>query len=216
MQQKQNVPELHLALPQDVTFMSTMQRSIHQFRNRSAPVETILTKEEIGKMIQEREENLKDTNFPNDAEVEKMDVIVIKDEPVEAEFPKAETSTEEQLESAPSQNETTTGEEGPTNAVIDVDDEYSSFAVNFERLQVHLEDYPDHPAFTVDDQGSTSRFLLFKIADNVVNAYPPWKQFMFDNADQTRVDLLKEGKRHASQEMVAQQSKQMMELMVLQ
>ncbi len=40
--------------------------------NRSAPVETILTKEEIDKMVREREESLKDTNFPDDEEVERQ------------------------------------------------------------------------------------------------------------------------------------------------
>ena len=87
------------------------------------------------------------------------------------------------------------GEE-PENVVIDVDDEYTSTAINFERIKVDLADYDDTPAYTIDDQSRTSRYLLFKVADFVVNAYPTWKKFVFEESDESRARLLRKGIRH--------------------
>ena len=84
----------------------------------------------------------------------------------------------------------------PEDAVVDVDDEYTSTAVNFERLKVDLTEYNERPAYSIDPNDRISRYMLFKIADFVVNAYPPWYRFVFVETDKSRVDLLRKGVRH--------------------
>ena len=131
--------------------------------NRSSPVEVSLTKEELDQMVREREESLREARFPKDDEVEEMEPIVIPDESPEETFSTGDVNMWEQREDEATEDQ--------QEAVNDVDDEFTSFAVNHERMKVDLADY-------------------------VVNAYPAWYRFMFMQTDETRVKSLKEGVRH--------------------
>ena len=52
------------------------------------------------------------------------------------------------------------------------------------------------PAFCVDPNEKVSRYILFKIAAQIVKAFPPWKTFVFDSNDIRRRQYLREGARH--------------------
>ena len=84
----------------------------------------------------------------------------------------------------------------PVDAVIDVDDDYTSTAVNFERLKVDLTGYDESPAFSIDPNDRISRYMLFKIADFAVNAFPSWRKFVFAETDRSSAELLGKGIRH--------------------
>ncbi len=156
--------------------------------NRSAPSDVLLTKEEIDRMVREREETLKETSFPKEDEIENQEAIIIPDEPPEETFPAGNVNMEEQTDD-------TIGAE-PGDAVIDVDDAYTSTAINIERLKADLIEYSEKPAFSIDPNDRISRYMLFKIADFVINAFPTWYKFMFVETDKSRAVLLSKGIRH--------------------
>ena len=54
--------------------------------NRSSPIDVILTKEELDRMVKEREESLKKAKFPKEEEIEEQETIVIPDETPEPTF----------------------------------------------------------------------------------------------------------------------------------
>ena len=155
--------------------------------NRSAPVDVVLTKEELDRMVKEREESLKRAKFPKEEEIAEQEAIVIPDDPPEATFATGDVSMGGQLDDD-------TREE-VQEAVVDADDEFTSYAINQERMNADLADYDEGSAFSVDPNERISRFILFKIADFVVNAYPPWHRFRFEENDKSRVELMKEGVR---------------------
>ena len=155
--------------------------------NRSAPVDVILTKEELDRMVKEREESLKRAKFPKEEEIAEQEAIVTPDDPPEATFATGDVSMGGQMDDD-------TREEAQ-EAVIDADDEFTSFAANQERMNIDLADYDEGSAFSVDPNERISRFILFKIADFVVNAYSPWHRFRFKETDKTRVELMKQGVR---------------------
>ena len=155
--------------------------------NRSAPVDVILTREELDRMVKEREESLKRAKFPKEEEIAEQEAIVIPDDPPEATFATGDVSMGGQMDDD-------TREE-VQEAVVDADDEFTSFAFNQERMNADLADYDEGSAFSVDPNERISRFILFKIADFVVNAYSPWHRFRFRETDKSRVELMKEGVR---------------------
>ena len=67
--------------------------------------------------------------------------------------------------------------------MVDVSDESTSLSINFERLKVDLNDDMVAPAFFIDSVDRISRYLLFKLADYIVNAYPPWHKYVFEETD---------------------------------
>ena len=155
--------------------------------NRSAPVDVVLTREELDRMVKEREESLKRAKFPKEEEIAEQEAIVIPDDPPEATFATGDVSTGGQLDDD-------TREE-VQEAVVDADDEFTSYTSNQERMNADLADYDEGSAFSVDPNERISRFILFKIADFVVNAYSPWHRFRFEENGKSRVGLMKEGVR---------------------
>ena len=139
-------------------------------------------------MVREREESLREARFPKDEEIEEMEPIVIPDESPEETFSTGDVNLGGQMEDETAEDQ--------QEAVNDVDDEFTSFAVNHERMKVDLADYQENPAFSSDPNHRISRYVLFKLADYVVNAYPAWYRFMFMQTDESRVKSLREGIRH--------------------
>ncbi len=158
--------------------------------NRSAPVEITLSREEINQAIKEKEDILKNADFPVEDEVARQEVIVIADEP------RVEAGFKEKPKDAEKTTQESKAEEEPANPTTDVTDEFKSWSINHERLKKDLEDYAEMPAFTIDDQLPACRFIIFKIADYVVNAYPPWKRFRLEITDEGRAKSLSTGNRH--------------------
>lgn len=120
----------------------------------------------IDEMVREREERLKKMNFPKDDDMEK-----VQDTQDAEEKPKEEFSPEEENMEVCQPRRDDVDEEG--TETIDVSDDSTSISINFERLKIDMNLDSVSPAFCIDPVDRISRFLLFKLADYVVNAYPP-------------------------------------------
>lgn len=165
--------------------------------NQSAPVEVFYTKAELDEMVREGEEKLKKLNFPNDDDLVKAQSTKVVEEKVKEEF-----SPEDEDMGVRQPQRDNVDDDGAV--MVDVSDESTSLSINFERLKVILIDDMVAPAFCIDPVDRISRYLLFKLADYVVNAYPPWQKYIFGETDIKRRKLLRVGSGTMTQEKATQ------------
>ena len=76
------------------------------------------------------------------------------------------------------------------------EDESTSIAINYERMTRDLSNDRIEPAFCVDPNEKVSKYLLFKVAAQIVKAYPPWKKYVFECKDIKRRQNMRQGMRH--------------------
>lgn len=76
------------------------------------------------------------------------------------------------------------------------EDESMSYAVNHLRLRADLSDDMIEECFCIDPHVKISNYVLFKVAQFMVKAYPAWKKFVFENNDISRRQAMQKGIRH--------------------
>ncbi|MCV6575884.1 MAG: hypothetical protein OIF58_09130, partial [Cohaesibacter sp.] len=82
------------------------------------------------------------------------------------------------------------------NPVEEEEDEDTVLAIMQERFKKDLENDAVNSALNYDPIAKIGRFFLFKIADYVINAYTPWKKFVFLQSDKKKLESMKAGYRH--------------------
>ena len=155
--------------------------------NQSIPVIPIYSKAELDETVREREERLKEENFPRDDDIEQEQEEMVVEEEVKEFSPE---DMDHQLREPKVEG---VDEHGTTMLE---DDDATSYAVNYQRMRRDLSHDKIEPAFCVDPNEKVSKYILFKIAAQIVKAFTPWKTFVFDSNDIRRRQYLREGTRH--------------------
>ena len=114
---------------------------------------------------------------PKDDDLVKTQSTKVVEEKTKEEFSPEEEKTWEFV----NQNVTTLMTMEPSWSMLVM--KSTSLSINFERLKVDLNDDMVAPAFFIDSVDRISRYLLFKLADYIVNAYPPWHKYVFEETD---------------------------------
>ena len=137
--------------------------------------------------MREREERLKEENFPCDDDIEQEQEEMVVEEEIK-EFPPEDM--DHQL-----REPNVEGVEEHGTTMLE-EDESTSYAVNYQRMRRDLSYDRIEPAFCVDPNEKVSKYILFKIAAQIVRAYQPWNTFVFDSNDIKRRQYLRDGIRH--------------------
>ena len=156
---------------------------------QSEPIEIIYSKSEMDEKVKEQEKRLEGMDFPgDDVEIDTKEVQVVEKEE------KKTFAPEQESKALCETHRTRLDEHG--NPVEEEEDEDTVLAIMQERFKKDLENDAVNSALNYDPIAKIGRFFLFKIADFVINAYTPWKKFVFLQSDKKKLESMKAGYRH--------------------